>query len=65
MTYQPPRRSDGTLQQTRKKGPWPEGRIFRILSIDGGGIKGVFSASYLAEIERRFLDGRRSPAIST
>jgi hypothetical protein len=58
MTYQPPRRSDGTLQQTRKRGPWPEGRIFRILSIDGGGIKGVFSASYLAEIERRFLDGQ-------
>lgn len=58
MTYQPPRRSDGTLQQTRKKEPWPEGRIFRILSIDGGGIKGVFSASYLAEIERRFLDGQ-------
>jgi len=56
MTYQPPRRSDGTLQQTRRKEPWPEGRIFRILSIDGGGIKGVFSASYLAEIERRFLD---------
>jgi uncharacterized protein len=58
MTYQPPRRSDGTLQQTRKKEPWPEGRIFRILSIDGGGIKGIFSASYLAEIERRFLDGQ-------
>lgn len=58
MTYQLPRRSDGTLQQTRKKEPWPDGRIFRILSIDGGGIKGVFGASYLAEIEKRFLDGQ-------
>jgi hypothetical protein len=57
VTYQPPRRSDGTLQQTRMKQPWPEGRIFRILSLDGGGIRGVFGASYLAEIERRFLNG--------
>jgi hypothetical protein len=58
MTYQPPRRSDGTIQKTRLKQPWPKDRLFRILSIDGGGIKGVFPATYLAEIERRFLDGQ-------
>jgi patatin-like phospholipase/acyl hydrolase len=57
MTYAPPRRSDGTLQQTRLRQPWPEGRTFRILSIDGGGIRGVFPAAFLAEIERRFLEG--------
>ena len=31
---QPPRRSSGTLQRLRESLPWPEGRPFRILSID-------------------------------
>lgn len=31
---------------------------FRILSIDGGGIKGIFPAAVLAALERRFLGGR-------
>lgn len=57
MNYIPPRRSDGTIQHTRVKQQWPEDREFRILSIDGGGIRGVFAAAYLAEIERRFLKG--------
>lgn len=52
------RRSDGAIQHARVKLPWPEDRLFRILSIDGGGIKGVFPAAYLAEIEKRFLGGR-------
>lgn len=58
MTYVPARRSDGTIQHVRIKQPWPKDRLFRILSIDGGGIRGVFPAAYLAEMERRFLDGR-------
>ena len=58
MNYVPNRRSDGTIQHTRLKQPWPAGRLFRILSIDGGGIKGVFPAAYLAEVEKRFLGGR-------
>lgn len=58
MSYVPPRRSDGTIQHARVKQLWPEGRLFRILSIDGGGIRGVFAAAYLAEIEGRFLGGR-------
>ncbi len=57
MTYLPPPRSDGTIQQMRLKQPWPSGRPFRILSIDGGGIRGVFPAAFLAEIEKRFLGG--------
>lgn len=55
MNYIPPRRSDGTIQHTRHKQPWPAGKLFRILSIDGGGIRGVFPAAYLAELEKRFL----------
>jgi len=52
-----PRRSDGTIQQRRIKQPWPRDRLFKILSIDGGGIRGVFPAAYLAELENRFLSG--------
>ncbi|MDP2582096.1 CBASS cGAMP-activated phospholipase [Shimia thalassica] len=52
-----PRRSDGTIQQRRVKQPWPRDRPFKILSIDGGGIRGVFPAAYLAELENRFLCG--------
>jgi uncharacterized protein len=58
MNYVPPRRSDGTIQSARLKQPWPQNRPFRILSIDGGGIRGVFPAAYLAEMESRFLGGR-------
>jgi len=57
MSYVPPRRSDGTIEHTRVKLPWPRDRLFRILTIDGGGIRGLFPAAYLAEIERRFLGG--------
>lgn len=57
MNYVPPRRSDGTLQTRRLKQPWPKDKLFKILSIDGGGIKGVFPAAYLTELEKRFLGG--------
>ncbi|ODS03270.1 patatin [Methyloceanibacter marginalis] len=58
MNYAPPRRSEGTLQKRRMPLPWPEDRPFRILSIDGGGICGILPASVLAELERRYLDGK-------
>lgn len=57
MNYIPPKRSDGTYRDFRVKLPWPKDRLFRILSLDGGGIRGLFGAAYLAEIERRFLNG--------
>jgi hypothetical protein len=60
MNYVPPRRSDGTLQTRRVKQPWPEDKLFKILSIDGGGIKGVFPAAYLAEL---FLSETVDPCV--
>lgn len=57
MSYVPPRRSDGTIQQRRLQLPWPKDRPFRILSIDGGGICGILPASILTELESRFLGG--------
>lgn len=53
----PLRRSDGTLGVRRRQLPWPEGKRFRILSIDGGGIRGILPASILAEFERQYLGG--------
>ncbi len=50
-------RSDGAISERRKMLPWPEDREFRILSIDGGGIRGIFPAAILAGLEQRFLGG--------
>ena len=36
---------------------WPEGEDFRILSIDGGGIRGIFPVTFLSGLEKRYLDG--------
>ena len=53
----PPRRSSGTLKRRRVPLPWPEDRDFRILSIDGGGIRGIYPATFLAGLEERYLGG--------
>lgn len=50
-------RSAGTLPQKRRRLRWPEGRDFRILSLDGGGIKGLYTAAVLAQLERDALGG--------
>ena len=54
----PPRRSFGALRHRRVPLEWPSGRQFRILSMDGGGIRGTFTASLLAGLEERYLDKR-------
>src|SRR5437870_7547342 len=51
-------RSKGAIPQRRIPQAWPKDRRFRILSVDGGGIKGLFPATVLAELERRYLGGR-------
>lgn len=50
-------RSAGALAVRRRALAWPKDRDFRILSIDGGGIRGIFPASFLARIEERYLGG--------
>ncbi|WP_343342970.1 CBASS cGAMP-activated phospholipase [Sphingomicrobium sp. XHP0239] len=49
-------RSDGLRQDRRQQLPWQQ-EEFRILSIDGGGIRGILPASILTECERAFTGG--------
>ena len=55
MHYEQPvlPRSAGSIPGRRVPQEWPPGRDFRILSIDGGGIRGIFPAAVLADFESR------------
>jgi predicted acylesterase/phospholipase RssA len=52
------RRSAGASPQRRVQQAWSPDQDFRILSIDGGGIRGIFPAAVLAELEDRYTGGR-------
>ena len=50
-------RSTGARRERRVPQAWPRDRKFRILCLDGGGIRGIFPAAILAGLEERFLSG--------
>lgn len=58
----PERRSAGTATTRRVPLAWPRDRHFRILALDGGGIRGLFSAHLLATLEQRYLGGESAAA---
>lgn len=51
-------RRANSLQTQRVRQPWPAGKPFKILSLDGGGIKGVYSAELLRRAEAELAGGR-------
>ena len=48
---------DGILPRRRAPVSWESRLPFRILALDGGGIKGIFPAAVLANLEEEHLDG--------
>lgn len=50
-------RSSYSAPSRRKPLPWPKDQPFRILSLDGGGIKGIFPAAILAKLEEFLPEG--------
>lgn len=51
-------RSAGTLYGRRVRQGWQADRDFRILSIDGGGIRGILPLAVMAGLERECLAGK-------
>ena len=54
---QPRRRKEGAPRKGWEPVPWEGDLPLRILSVDGGGIKGIFPAAVLASLEQECLDG--------
>jgi uncharacterized protein len=46
-----------SLKERRKQLPWPKDKPFRILSLDGGGIRGIYAATILKQIEEEITGG--------
>lgn len=49
-------RRANSLTTRRVRQPWPKNRTFKILSLDGGGIKGIYTAELLCLCEDRFCN---------
>jgi patatin-like phospholipase/acyl hydrolase len=50
-------RRASTLKTRRVRQPWPKERTFKILSLDGGGIRGIYTAELLRRCEETFGRG--------
>lgn len=50
-------RRANSLPTRRRRQPWPAGRTFKILSLDGGGIKGIYTAELLRHCEEHLAGG--------
>jgi uncharacterized protein len=50
-------RKASSRKTPRKRLPWPSGKPFKILSLDGGGIRGIYTACLLHKIESELCNG--------
>ena len=50
-------RRANSLNHRREKQPWPKDKPFKILSLDGGGIRGIYTAAFLDQCAKNFCGG--------